>query len=225
MAYKKKYVSKKRRSFKSRKPTVKKLAKKVNRLYRAIEHKYHEISGIGALPTNDPTLAIRPYGTIFQGDSDVSERIGDVITVKQVRFQMSWELLTGFSGRKFRVVAMVYKNNPDAITTATSTIWNLCMESAQANSVNAVNCFRDHDNMKSFAVIKDFSFTINPTDTLAGTTKNVNFVVNIPQRYQQIQYVANGTTISRNELLVYLVAETDGVSSINYVCRFNYTDM
>lgn len=225
MPAKKKYVTKKRKSFKARRPTVKKLAKKVNQLYRSIETKYWEISGIGALPTNDPSLAVRPYGTVTVGTSDFGTRVGDKLTCKQVRFNTTWELNATAAGRACRIIAFVYKNNPDAIVTPTATIWNLCMESTQANSLNVVNSFRDHDNLKSFAVLKDFSFDLNPTDSAVGTTKHVDFVVNIPPKYQNVQYVSGGTTITRNELLVFFVQDADTQVSVNYVCRFNYTDM
>lgn len=214
----------KKRTYK-KKGAVKKLTEKVNKLYRSVENKYWEVSGIGALPTNDPGLAVRPYGTITQGDADIGERVGDKIAVSKVHFHTTWNLAAGAAGRKCRIVAMIFKNNPDAITTSGATIWNLCMESAQANSLNVVNGFRDHDNMKAFSVIMDKPFVLNAGDSAVVTSKSVNFTLSIPKRYQQIQYVSAGTTISRNELLVWFVQEADTAVDINYVCRFDYTDL
>jgi len=208
-----------------KKSVIKKLTEKVNRITRSIEPKYWEISGIGALPTNDPSLAVRPYGTISQGDADVGERIGDVLSVSKVHFHTTWNLAAAAAGRKCRIVAMIFKHNPDAVTTATSTIWNLCMESAQANSINVVNGFRDHDNMSGFSVIMDKAFVLNASDSAVITSKSINFTLNIPKKYRQVHYVNNGTLISRNELLVYFVQEADTAVDINYVCRFDYTDM
>lgn len=208
-----------------RKGTVRKLAEKVNKLYRSVEQKYHEITGIGALPTNDPSLAVRPYGTIFQGDGDISERVGDVLSCSAVNFRTTWNLAAGAPGRKCRIIAFIYKHNPDAVVTPTATIWNLCMDSAVANGINVVNSFKDHDNNKSFSVVYDKSFVLNASDSAVVTSKSINFTVRIPKRYQQVQYVGGGPTITRNELLVFFVNEVDTGVDINYVCRFNYTDL
>lgn len=208
-----------------KKGVIKKLTEKVNRITKGIEQKYWEISGLGALPTNDPSLAVRPYGTIVQGDADLGERIGDMLYVSTVHFHTTWNLAAASAGRKCRIVAMIYKQNPDAVVTPTATIWNLCMESAQANSINVVNGFRDHDNMNAFSVIMDKAFVLNASDSAVITSKSVNFSLSIPKKYRDVHYVSNGTTISRNELLVFFVQEADTAVDINYVCRFNYTDM
>jgi len=183
----------------ARKGAVKKLTEKVNKLYRSVEQKYWEISGLGALPTNDPSLAVRPYGTITQGDGDYGERVGDVLSVSSVNFHTTWNLAAGVAGRKCRIVAFVYKHNPDAVITPTATIWNLCMDSAQANSINVVNSFKDHDNNKSFSIVYDKSFVMNASDSAVITSKSINFTVRIPKKYQQVQYVAAGTTIIRKK--------------------------
>ena len=52
-----KYAGKRKRTYKRKSTSVvKKLVKKVNKLYRGIETKHSRTSGLGALPDNDPTL-------------------------------------------------------------------------------------------------------------------------------------------------------------------------
>jgi len=220
---KKKYVPKKRRSFK-RKSTIKKLAKKVNKLTRQVETKYYNISGLGALPDNNPTLGIRPYTNISQGLTDYGSRIGDKITVKYLRLNTQWELGAGVAGRSARIIVFVMKENPDSVAAAWSTIWNLYQESAYANSINVVNGVLDYDNRSGFTTLYDVKRDLNPTnDTLASTHKwNVN--IKIPVRCQKVQYVNNGATISRNELFIALLQDTDTGLSVNYVSQFFYSD-
>jgi hypothetical protein len=224
MPYKKKYV-KKRRSFKSRKSPLKKLAKKVNKLYKAVETKHYRVSGLGALPDNNPTLAIRPYPSITQGLSDYGERVGDKVNVKYLKFKSVWELGAGHGTRTGRIIVFIMKNNPDGIATAWSTIWNLYMESAYANGVNIVNGNVDHDNKANFVTLYDKKRIFNNNgDTTLSSGFNWDVYVKIPTKNQSVQYYNNSTAISKNEIFVALVQDTDNALSINYVTEFFYSD-
>ena len=88
-----KYAGKRKRTYKRKSTSVvKKLVKKVNKLYRGIETKHSRTSGLGALPDNDPTLAIYPYAAISQGSGDYSSRVGDKITSRFLKFKSVWTL-------------------------------------------------------------------------------------------------------------------------------------
>lgn len=223
MAYKKKYVPKKR-TFK-RKPLIKKLAKRVAKLYKNVETKHWRVDGLGALPDNNPTLAIRPYPGITQGVTDYGSRIGDKITVKYLKFQSVWELGANQNSRVGRIIIFSMKHNSDGVAVAWSTIWNLYMESAYANGVNIVNGNRDWDNRKNFVTHYDQKRVFNrlgPSDTTQDHIWDVN--VKIPSSCQTVQYLATSTTVTKNELFIALVADTDTGLSINYVTEFYYTD-
>ena len=223
MAYKKKYVPKKR-TFKKRKSVVKTLAKKVNTLYKNIETKHYRIDGIGALPDNNPTLAIRPYPNVTQGLLDYGNRVGDKITVKYVRFKSTWELGAGFAPRVGRVIAFIMKSNPDGIAVAWSTIYNLFMESAYSNTVNIVNSNQDYDNRQNFHVLYDEKRTFNLDEATLSKQIVWDVSMKIPQKYQTVQYFGGGTTVSRNELFIALISNVDGGLSINYLTEFYYSD-
>jgi len=186
MPIKKKYV-RKQRSFK-RRPTVKKLAKKVNRILRQIEPKYWSIAGIGALPTNTGSLAIRPYGPITQGTGDAGTRVGDELSCKFINLKMTVILNAMVPCTVLRRVAIVYNQNPDSIVTPAVTIANLYLESAYMAGVNAVNTHKDHDNATAFATLYDQKRTINPNGD-GSTTSSIPWHVGlkIPERYQQVQ--------------------------------------
>lgn len=224
MAYKKKYVPKRRKTYK-RKSVVKKLVKRVAKLYKNIETKHYRIDGLGALPDNNPTLAIRPYPNITQGVTDYGSRIGDKINVKYLRFNSVWELGAGEYARTARIIVFSMKNNPDGIASAWSTIWNLYMESTYANSVNIVNGVRDWDNRKNFVTHYDVKRTLNKTaDSDASQDFKWDFTVKIPVSCQNVQYFNNSTAVTKNELFIALLQDTDSALSINYVTEFFYSD-
>lgn len=226
MPLKKKYVRAAKRAFKGkRKSTIKKLVKKVNKLYKGIETKHYNISGLGALPDNNPTLAIRPYPNITQGLTDYGSRIGDKITVKYVRFKSQWELGAGYTGRAGRIVAVIYKENPDALGGSTvNQVWNFVMDSAYANSVNVVNSGKDYDNRGNFTIVYDQKRSFNPDVATLSKTFQWDVNIKIPLRHQQVQYIGGGTTVVKNELFIFLLQDTDTGLSINYVSEFYYSD-
>lgn len=225
MPLKKKYVRAAKRAFKGkRKSTIKKLVKKVNKLYKGIETKHYNVAGLGALPDNNPSLAIRPYPDITQGLTDYGSRIGDKITVKFVRFRSVWEHGAGFNSRVGRIIVFIAKENPDGIAAAWSTIWNLYSESAYANSVNIVNGGKDYDNKSNFVTLYDQRRVFNPE--VGDKTKSHIWDINIriPQRNQNVQYIGASTTVTKNELYIALLQDTDNGLSINYVTEFFYSD-
>lgn len=219
----KKYVPKKR-VLKKRGPSVKKLAKKVNKLYRAIETKHFRVAGLGALPDNDPSLAIRPY-QLGIGTGDYGARIGDKITCKYLKFKSVWDLAPGLGGVAARVLCFVMKSNPDAIANSWATIYNLYQESAFSNSLNVVNSNKDHDNKSNFVTLYDKTVCINPTTSDLTTSKKWDFDVRIPASLQNVQYFSgSGSNISKNEIFIALIAEQDSSFSINYNTEIWYTD-
>jgi len=221
MPLKKKYV-KRRRSFKKR-STIKKLVKKVNKLYRGIETKHYNISGLGALPDNNPTLAIRPYPSITQGLTDFGSRIGDKITVKYLRFKSTWEIGPA-AGKVGRIVAFIMKDNSDGIASAWSTVWNLYSESAYANSINVVNAGTDYDNKRNFVTLYDQKRVFNPQQSTLNQSYVWDFNIKIPTKCQNVQYIGASTTVVKNELFIALLQDTDSGMAINYVSEFYYSD-
>lgn len=221
MAFRKK-KSFRRKSYK-RKSTLKKLTRKVNKLYRGIETKHYNISGLGALPDNNPTLAIRPYPSITQGLTDFGSRIGDKITVKYMKFKSTWEFGSAF-GKIGRIVAFIMKDNSDGIASSWSTVWNLYSESAYANSVNIVNAGVDYDNKKNFVTLYDEKRAFNPQQDTLAQSYIWDFTIKIPAKCQNVQYIGASTTVVRNELFIALIQDTDSGMSINYVTEFYYSD-
>lgn len=218
----KKYV-KKRRVLKKR-PSVKKLAKKVNKLYRAIETKHFRVAGLGALPDNDPSLAIRPYGFGI-GTGDYGARIGDKITAKWLKFKSIWDLSPGIGGVAARIIVFVMKANPDAIANSWITIYNLYQESAFSNSLNVVNANKDYDNKSNFVTLYDKKVVMNPTTETLTTSKAWDFDIRIPPALQNVQYFSgSGSNISKNELFIALIAEQDSSFAINYNAEIFYQD-
>lgn len=208
------------------KVTLKKLAKKVNRLTAGIETKHFRTTGLGALPTNNPTLAILPYENISQGDDDYGTRIGDKMTSSFIKFKSTWTLGAGFVGTTARIVAFIYKDTPDGLASPSAiTVWNLYAESAYANGVNIVNGNKDYDNRKAFVTLYDKKVDFNPSESTLSYRKSWDFNLVIPKRYQQVQYSAASLVRTRNDLYIFLIAENDTGFSVNYVCENYYSDI
>jgi len=218
------YAKKRRHTKRKRTTTVAKLAKKVSQLAKGIETKHLRTSGIGALPDNNPSLAIRPYQTISVGTSDYGTRIGDKITARFIKFKSVWTLVAGSGACTGRIVVFTYKHNPDSIATAWSTIWNLYAESTYANSVNVVNGNKDYDNRKGFTTIYDKKMTINPSDSAVATSKSWDFNILIPKTSQTVQFVNGASTVTQNEIFIALISENDTSLSVNYVHELYYSD-
>lgn len=214
-----------RRKASGRKSAIKKLAKKVNKLYKQVESKHFRVAGLGALPDNNPTLAIRHYPNISQGDIDYGNRIGDKITMKRVTFRSVWEHGAGYSGRVGRIVVFVMKDNSDGIASAWSTIWNLYSESTYANSLNVVNAGHDYDNRGNFVTLYDKTMCFNPDIADKAKVYKWDFSLTIPPRLQNVQYFAGGVTVVKNELFIALLQDSDTGLSVNYVSEVFYTDM
>jgi len=223
MAFRKKTSTKRS---KKGKVTLKKLAKKVNRLTSGIETKHYRTTGLGALPTNNPTLAILPYENISQGDDDYGTRIGDKLTSSFVKFKSTWSLGAGFASTTARIVAFIYKDIPDGLgAPAAITVWNLYSESTYANGVNIVNANKDYDNRKAFVTLYDKKVDFNVNDATMPVRKSWDFNLVIPKRYQQVQYINASLVRTRNDLYIFLIAENDTGFSVNYVCENYYSDM
>lgn len=224
MPYKKKYVAKKRRSFKSRKTSVvKKLVKKVNRLYRGVESKHWRVAGLGAAATNNPSLAIKPYESISQGTADYGNRIGDQLTATFIKFKSVWTLGAGFVGGTARIVVFVMKDSADA-PPAAATAWNYYSESTYANSVNIVNANKDWDNRKGFITLYDKKICINPTTTTLSTKRNWDINIPIPQSCQLVKYSAATTSVTANDVYIWLIADTDTAFAVDYLMELFYKD-
>lgn len=208
------------------KPTLTRQVAVIKKLVatRAPEKKYYDVGSTGNVIDNLPSYNITPYRNITQGLGDYANRIGDKITIaSSVNFRSTWRL-NGATSLEVRLVAFIFKRNPDSVTSTWSTIINLYLSSAYMNSELAVKANQDWDNAKSFHTVYDQTRVINPNgeNTDALLKWNVNF--QIPQKYREIAYSAGGTGVNTNELFIGLISQYDTSTLVNWHYRFAYTD-
>lgn len=212
------------------KPTLKdkvdKLSKKVSRIGKTIETKHEDSGAFSLTPDNAATTGGAPYRNISQGTADFTKRIGDKITVKTFRMRSTVHLTSLTAPQALRLCVFIYKNNPDAITTALSTIIQLYLSSTTSNGTQFHQAFKDWDNNNSFKTLYDKRKIIQPCNSQATTVSKYNWDIDIkiPKAYQNVQFVDNGTTVSKNELIFLWVAENDTGLTIYSQWRQEYQD-
>lgn len=221
-----KYVKRKRtrRVGKSR-PLIKSLAKKVNKLYSSIEHKYLDSGGAAIVLDNNPTIHYRFLQGITTGTTDASTRIGDKITLgSTIRWRSVMYTAPETAAQTVRLIAFVVKQNPDGIAVAFSTIINLYLNSSYMNSPLAVLAPQDYDNRFNFVTLYDQKKTIHPG--AAGTLSQIQWDANIrvPSSCRNIQYFNSTAGISKNELIIALISQYDSTVTMDYSVHFTYTD-
>jgi len=213
-----------KRRYTTKKPTLARQVAVIKKTLRARkpELKFYGVSSLSNAVDNNPTLIISPYRSITNGDGDFGQRVGDVLRVGSFHWRSSW-LLTGSTPRKVRMIAFIYKRNPDAVVSNFSTIINLYMNSATVDSEAVVSTFPDWDNRRSFVTIYDKTRVINPIVD-AGSMIQWDTTFKIPQAYRQVQYVNDGSDISANELIIAMIQQYDTNCTVNYQYRYTYTD-
>lgn len=220
-----KYVPRKRtRKFTKRKSTVKTLASKVNKLLSSVEHKYFETGAETIAPDNLPTVNYRPYANIVLGTTDRANRIGDKINVSSFQWKSVFTVGAASVPPVVRIVAFIYKNNPDGIAASFSTIINLYLDSSYMNSELAVLAPRDYDNRNSFVTLYDQKRTITHNTESLGGVHQWDLNLRIPKKYQNVQYVNGSAAVVRNELIIAVIQEQDTGLSFNYAYKFFFTD-
>lgn len=215
---------------KYKKRTKMTLKKKVDKLSKIVatnspEVKHLDVAAAGVTVDNNPTFFLAPYRNIIQGDSDFSQRIGDKLVAK--KFNLRGTLYKTYVSNSFptqvRVFAFIYKHNPDNITTAWSTIVNLYLTSATMNSTLATMAYGDWDNHASFKTLYDKTFVINH-EFAGDKMKEVEFTINIPKKYQRVDYATDGSGVLRNELFIGMIQTADLGLFMDYQYRLQYTD-
>lgn len=224
MARKRNFRGKRKYYRKGRKTLAAKVAK-LTKMVRVAkpEIKHYDLSGT-LIPDNNPTVAFTPYRNLVQGSGDFQNRIGDKIMAKTMRIRTTWALTAGAVGRRCRMIAFTYKYNPDAVTTSLSTIINLYLSSSTLNSSLAPLAYLDWDNKGSFHTLYDKSRTISNISDLTSPYHKWDFTIKIPTASRPVHFVNNGSTVSRNELFVFLIQELDTGISVDFNYRFEYTD-
>lgn len=215
----------KRRRFHRKKTT---LAKKVAKLSKLVkiskpEIKHFDLSATVGPLTNNPTIYVSPLSNIVQGSGDFQNRIGDKINVKSLRFRTCLSLAAGaVGGQRVRVLAFLFRRNPDAITTTFSTVINLYLSSTTMNTTLAPMAWIDWDNKGSFKTLMDKSVILNNVDATIARKYKMDF--NVPLKGTKVDYVNNGSTMSKNEIYVCWISENDTGVDLQYQYRVEYTD-
>lgn len=217
-------IYRKRRAYRKKKATlatkVAKLTKMVKVAKPELKYYYNQVS---TTFNNGPTTGIFPYRSLVQGLTD-STRIGDDVRMKKFQYRSYCYLPAGGNGSVCRIVAFVFKRNPDAVTTAFSTTINLALDSAFMNTINAVNNFNDWDNHSSFAILYDKTFVINPSTSDKATVRKHDFSITLPDKYAPVTYSQGGSNPTQNELVIAYISSNDDVIYLEGQWRIQYTD-
>jgi len=204
-------------------PTLQKRVRKLERNFFQQEVKHYDYAGT-LLPDYTGTVITSPYRLIAQGDTDTT-RDGDKLTVRTMTLRSSWLLNIGqTTACRCRLIAFIYKNNPDSITTSFATIINLYLQSILTSS-QAPLARQDWDNHGAFVTLYDKSRIIPVQGTTVGQKVNWDVSLKIPQKYREVSYSAGSSSITNNEL--YWVFITDRASTAvdcDYNIRTTFRD-
>jgi len=212
----------------TRKPTLARqvaVIKKTLRL-RKPEVKHYGVASLANVVDNDPSLFFSPLRSIIQGDADYGERVGDKLRLKNFNLRTSW-LCTGVDPRRCRMIIFSYKNNPDGVISSWSTIINLYLSSAYANTQSMVTAYKDWDNNSTYHTLYDKTRLIQPQTFDVASKTEILWDVNIklPMSCQEVHYGNNGVDITHNEFFVAFIQEYDNNLTVNYQYRLTYTDI
>lgn len=208
------------------------LAKKVKTIQKTLalrrpETKYFEAYATNGSVSYDFSNLTSPYRSITQGMTDLKNRIGDKLTINgPIHFKGTFTTPAAVGTILVRMIAFVYKQNPDSVLTSFATIGNLYMESFHDASPQAPYSFRDYDNKSSFVTIYDRSKLITCQSSLVTGRTKWNATFKIPKKCRQIEYQAATANLSRNELYIMFLSEVDTASGVlvTYQLRGSYID-
>jgi len=217
----------------ARKKGGSKLEKKVRAIEKRLpsmmpEVKHYDNYG-SILPDYTGTVCVSPFRGVVQGDTD-GTRTGDKLLVRTATLRSTWAINTNNDGdRRVRLIAFIYKKNPDAITTSYSTIINLYLQSI-LSSDQAPIARQDWDNHGSFKTIYDKSRVIKCSSNNLNLESKIIWDVSlrIPKKYRQIAYSVGSGNITENELIWCFIQDgsggSDTVVEVDYNMRHTYTD-
>lgn len=206
------------------------LAKKVAKLSKIVLAQKPELKYYRSAATSFVYQAgnlIRPCAAISQGTSDVGNRIGDKIHLKNFNIKFYTEVNTAVAFANVRFILFQYKNNPDQVVNTDSTIINLILDSAINNTTYFPMAHYDWDNKQSFRVLKDTGpIMINHDDSTTATAKNFRMNYSFNNNNAEVQYVQNSSSaVSKNELMLLCISNfaSSNVSMV-YNYQMTYTD-
>jgi len=206
------------------------LAKKVAKLektvrFRAPETKHVDDNANGAVIDNNPSWFISPARAISLGEADFSERIGDKVTLKHLQFRGNFYKVVSVSNvpTRVRLIAFIYKKNPDQVVSTWSTIVNLYLTSGGMNSLQAPMTFKEWDNHGSFKTLYDKTYIINH-DTAADKMVKCDFGITIPKAYSKVSFNVSSQAPTENELFVCAIQSADTGLLLDFQYRLTYID-
>lgn len=201
--------------------SVKKIAYKALRLAtkNKPELKYAQPTTTISATVNYGGAILAPYRYIAQGTGDANTRIGDKIRATGLQMRMSFFFPATLSNTVYRVVAFIYKHNPDNVIVNTNTILNMYMDSLYHNTSQAPLFLRDFDNRFAFKTLYDRTFSYSKDTTTVPANKPHQLRLKIPAKYAQINYFQGGTQPNRNELFILLINDK---SASDLFCDWNF---
>lgn len=213
----------------------KKVGTKLEKKVRAIEKrlpammpevKHYDTYG-SILPDYTGTVCLSPLRSVVQGDTD-GTRTGDKIYLRSMTLRSTWNLqTTAYGERRCRMIAFIYKKNPDTITTSYATIINLYLQSILTSS-QAPIARQDWDNHGSFKTLYDKSRLISPPDPTQEGKLIWDVSLKIPRKYRKIAYSVGSGNITENELIWCFIQEGASAAGsyivMDYNHRLTYTD-
>lgn len=210
------------------------LTKKVDMLSKYIrrtapEIKWSQTRAAATAFTGWSGFIVSPLSNITLGSSDFDNRIGDSIRLRNIKFGMQLDPNSSVTTTNFRVIVCQFKNNPDAVIGIASQI-NLILHSASVGTINAVNAPYDKDNRDSYRVLKDFIVRCDPVPgpgnsaSMGSANKLVQFNIPFKASNNVVDYIAGGSTISKNELFIIVLSQLGVTNYVSYDIVSYYTD-
>ncbi len=195
------------RSMKFKKKTAgQKALKKVNKILKGIEHKYHDRRiDIDDITYNGSILLL---DAVPQGDGD-SLRDGDSLFWKNMSIRLNM-----FSVADCIIRVIVFLAKDPLITSVTRFLQNVGDEEAPFSP-------REHDYMRNGKTLYDRTFVLDTAKTLA-----VDITKFVPIN-KKCQFNAASTTVNMNGLKLILISNVIGPSilpSVRGWIRTTYTD-
>lgn len=216
-----------RRTRRNGRLTLRRVNRRLGRLSRRLapEVKHYEETAAVTV-SNDYNIGLGPTAAIAQGDA-TGERVGDAIRLKSYRLRLQPVVSAAVGSQPMRVIVFSYKSNPDGIVNNITTLTNLLLDSAFANTTNATRAWYDWDNHGVFDILYDKTRIVFPSNAYATTASYHIWDINVkfPNARRVVQYQSGSTVITENALYVIMISDHDGVVGVNYTWRLTYTDV
>jgi len=218
------------------------LDKRLSNMEQSIEKKYSYVAATrDAISPWDPTTTIGRQVNIgqvqigtLQGTSDFNNRIGDVLSVKNIQLKYNVGVEGSASGNPAQAnnricVIMFWDTDPvqtgvGGVNVVNTPEWNQMLQAMSVTipspGEEAILSFKDHDNGKRFQFLHDEVHTLCPLEGTNGGSRSATNCTKFYKSYKvgkKLRYVGGGKQPVNRALYIAYLSDTQAGLPLPYI--------